>query len=58
MRQSAVLSYLGLKIPGRIHRRVEVWLSDELRQAMSRGMAEESERQLGLMQRVACSHEK
>ena len=51
MRHSAALSYLGSKIPGRIKRRVEVWCSKEQRQAMSRGMPEESEQLLGLVQR-------
>ena len=57
MLQSAALYCLGLKIPGRIKRRVEVWFSDEQRQAISRGMTEESEQLLGMVRRAAGSHE-
>ena len=52
VRQSVALSYLGLKIPRRIKKRVEIWFSDEQRQDMSRGMAEESEQQLCLVRRA------
>ena len=55
--QFAALSYLGSKIPGRTKGNLEVWFSDELRQARSRGMTEESEHLLGFVQRAAYSLE-
>ena len=56
-RQSAARGYLGSKVPTRIKKRVEIWVSEEQRLSMSTSIVAESEQLLGLVRMAALPHE-
>ena len=57
VRQTASLGFLRSKVPKKIKRRVEIWMSEEQSLSMSRIIATESEQLLGMVRRTALSHE-
>ena len=55
--ETAALGFLGLKVPKKLKRRVEIWMSNKQRKSMSRSMAMASEQQLRVVRRASLSHE-
>ena len=60
IRQTAALGFLGSKvpkIPKRVKRRVEIWMTGEQRTSRSPSLAVESEQLLGVIRMAAVNHE-
>ena len=57
VRQAAALGFLGLRVPKKVTRKVEIWTSEEQRRSMSRTVAAESEQLLGVVRSAALTHE-
>ena len=57
IRQVAALGFLGSKVPKRLKRRVEIWMTGEQGTSMSRRLAVESEQLLGVVRMAAVNYE-
>ena len=58
IRQAAALGFLGSKVPKRLQRRVEIWMTGERRSSISRSLAVEFEQQLLSVVRMAAVNHK